>query len=140
MSDKALPSSKRLKLDVLTNEQQRFAVDFVDFMNESCTAFHAVDAAKRRLEASGFSRLSEDEPWDVTVGGKYFFTRNTTSLIAFTVGGAYQPGNGFTVMGAHSDSPCLKIKPVTCLTKGDALVLNTQVSSFIYDVIDHQSR
>ena len=108
-------------------EHQQFAEDFVGFMNEACTAFHAVEASKLRLHAAGFTALSERDSWDLQAGGKYFFVRNDTSLIAFTVGKNFSPKSGaYTVLGAHTDSPCLRIKPVACVTKGNALMLNTQ--------------
>jgi aspartyl aminopeptidase len=78
------------------------------------------------LLAANFTEVSEADVWDLQLGGRYFFTRNTTTIVAFTIGGAYEAGNGFTVVGAHTDSPCLRIKPVTTTTKSDALVLNTQ--------------
>jgi aspartyl aminopeptidase len=60
-------------------------------------------------------------------GGKYYFIRGGTTLIGFSVGLNFSSASGvFTVFGAHTDSPCLKIKPVTCFKKLDALVLNTQ--------------
>ena len=107
-------------------EGSSFAASFVDYINESCTAFHAIEATTKILVTAGFERIFENQEWNLSPSGKYFFTRNSTSVIAFTVGGAYLPGNGFTILGAHSDSPCLKIKPVTCLKKGEALMLNTQ--------------
>jgi aspartyl aminopeptidase len=115
--------------------------DFISFLNESCSAFHAIEAARKRLNAAGFIQLDETESWNLAAGNKYYFVRNGTTLIAFTVGDKYVPGNGFTVIGAHSDrfifdfstqlflflhSPCLKVKPVACSKKSEALVLNTQ--------------
>ena len=95
-------------------------------MNEACTAWHAVEACVVRLVDAGFERLFDGETWNLKPMGKYFFTRNGTCVFAFTVGGAYTAGNGFTIVGAHTDSPCFKIKPVACFKKDGSLMINTQ--------------
>ena len=102
--------------------------DFIDYLNESCTAYHAVDAARTRLIQANFTELDEKHitDWNLTPNGKYFFIRNGTTIIAFTIGNNYKPGQGFTVIGAHTDSPCLKVKPNACSAKSDSLMLNTQ--------------
>ena len=53
---------------------------------------------------AGFVQLSERQGWEgVAPGGRYFFTRNASTLVAFAVGAKYQPGNGFMMVGAHTD-------------------------------------
>lgn len=98
----------------------------MEFINNACTPYHAIEESRKILLDAGFEAISEGDRWNLSKGGKYFFTRNSTSIIAFTIGSNYTPGNGFTVAGAHSDSPCFRIKPVACSVKADALVLNTQ--------------
>lgn len=84
--------------------------DFLRFVDASPSPFHAVESAIRLLEIAGFVRIYEGDSWDsLTRGGKYFFTRNGSALVSFAVGGRYSAGNGFAVVGAHTDSPCLKV-------------------------------
>jgi aspartyl aminopeptidase len=63
------------------------------------------------LQSAGFERLDERSSWNhLSPGGRYYFTRNQSSLIAFAVGDKWMPGNGILVTGAHTDSPHLKVK------------------------------
>ena len=102
------------------------ASDLVAFLNASPTAFHAVEEAKNRLRSAGFDQLSEKEVWNLKAGKKYFFTRNHSTIVAFAIGQRYVAGNGFHIVGAHTDSPCLKLKPVTKVTKGGYLEVGVQ--------------
>ncbi|GMP34077.1 hypothetical protein CsSME_00007109 [Camellia sinensis var. sinensis] len=89
------------------------AADLVSFLNASPTAFHAVDEVKKRLSSAGYEQVSEREDWSLQAGKKYFFTRNYSTIVAFAIGKKYVAGNGFHIIGAHTDSPCLKLKPVS---------------------------
>ncbi|OVA15401.1 Peptidase M18 [Macleaya cordata] len=100
--------------------------DLLNFLNASPTAFHAVDEAKKLLKNSGFEQISEREDWKLQVGKKYFFTRNYSTIVAFSIGKKYVAGNGFHIVGAHTDSPCLKLKPVSKVTKGGFLEVGVQ--------------
>jgi len=86
-----------------------FVEDFLDFLGASPTPFHAVANMAARLEGAGFARLRESEPWQLDHGGRYYVIRNDSSLIAFTNTG--EAADGIRMVGAHTDSPCLKIKP-----------------------------
>jgi len=90
---------------------------FINFLNKSPTAFHVVESSKQLLKEAGFSELKISEPWKTAPMGKYFVTKNESTLIAFSVGGKYVHGNGFAVVGAHTDSPCLKMKLASKRTK-----------------------
>ncbi|KAL5543975.1 hypothetical protein UlMin_007759 [Ulmus minor] len=101
--------------------------DLLDFLNASPTAFHAVAEAKRLLQGvGGYEQVSEREDWKLEAGKKYFFTRNHSTIVAFAIGKKYVAGNGFHIVGAHTDSPCLKLKPVTKVTKGGYLEVGVQ--------------
>ncbi|EDQ89988.1 uncharacterized protein MONBRDRAFT_18914 [Monosiga brevicollis MX1] len=84
---------------------------FLQFVDASPSPFHAVEAAKTLLSENEFEELCEGDAWNIDKGGKYYFTRNQSTLVAFTVGEQWQPGHGFSIVGAHTDSPCLRVKP-----------------------------
>ena len=97
----------------------------IEFLNGSYTAFHAVENIKNRLVAEGFTPLSEGERWNIHKGGKYFVTRNDTSVIAFKV--PEKDYIGFNIVASHSDSPCFKIKENAEITQaGQYICLNTE--------------
>jgi aspartyl aminopeptidase len=79
------------------------------------TAYHAVASAAALFDEAGFTKIKEREDWTSTVkpGGKYYLTRNGSSIVAFAVGAKWRPGNPIGMIGAHTDSPCLRIKPVS---------------------------
>ncbi|KAK3040614.1 hypothetical protein RJ639_026935, partial [Escallonia herrerae] len=82
--------------------------------------------AKRRLKIAGYEQVSEREEWSLQPGKKYFFTRNYSTIVAFAVGKKYVAGNGFFIIGAHTDSPCLKLKPASKVSKAGYLEVGVQ--------------
>lgn len=86
------------------------------FLDRSPTPFHAIKESITRLEASNFKRLEESSStsWNIKAGESYYFTRNNSSIVAFSVGDQFdtEPSQGsIKIVAAHSDSPCLKIRP-----------------------------
>ena len=103
------------------------ALDLISFINASPSPYHAVLESVNRLERAGFTRVSEKEPhWTVTPGGKYYVTRGQSAFVAFAIGEDFAPGNGLTMSAAHSDSPCLRVKPKSTLEKGGYLSLGVE--------------
>jgi aspartyl aminopeptidase len=84
------------------------ARDAMDFIDDSPDPFHAVHTSAKALETAGFIEWKDSE---LVPGGKYYFTRNKSTLVAFAIGKNYKPGNGFKIIGSHTDSPNLKVKP-----------------------------
>lgn len=88
---------------------REFNEELIDFIDASPTPFHAVGWMAKKLDDNGFIALREDESWNLVEGKKYYVTRNDSSIIAFT----YPPFSerGYTIVGAHTDSPHLRLKP-----------------------------
>jgi len=82
----------------------------LDFLSHSPTPYHAVANSVEMLEMAGYCRLEESDAWGKLDRGRYFVTRNDSSLIAFNLDGCVET-QGFRLVGAHTDSPCLKVKP-----------------------------
>ncbi|PTU17554.1 hypothetical protein P175DRAFT_0535886 [Aspergillus ochraceoroseus IBT 24754] len=99
----------------LTKNLKQPALDFLSFVNASPTPFHAVQSAKCLLAKAGFQEIKEKDSWASTCrpGGKYYLTRNSSTIVAFAVGKKWKPGNPISMIGAHTDSPVLRIKPVS---------------------------
>ena len=87
------------------SEHIPFAEKACTFLTGSPDPYHAVENVIARLETAGFTRLSKREPFadNVEPGGTYFYTVNRTTLVAFGVGAKYKPGNGFKIIGGHTD-------------------------------------
>ncbi|KAJ3855652.1 aspartyl aminopeptidase [Lentinula lateritia] len=95
----------------------------LSFVNASPTPFHAVQTTVQRLEKVGFSKLKESDGWDKVVkpGGKYFFTRNQSTIVAFTTPQNWKQGAGLSIVATHIDSPNLRIRPISKRTKAGYL-------------------
>ena len=87
---------------------KEYANDILNLIDKSPTAFHVVENAKSILDSQGFTGLKESEVWKLEEGGKYYVTRNDSSIIAFMI--PNKDYKGFRIIASHSDSPCPKLK------------------------------
>ena len=107
--------------------QKKLAQELLDFINNSPTAFHATKTAVDILEKEGFKKLENNKKWDLVAGNKYYVEKNKSAFIAFAVGTGDISNNGFKVVGAHTDSPCFKIKPKCEISVENSYIkLNTE--------------
>ena len=96
----------------------------LDFIAEGTDCFHAISAIQKRLDNLGYICLSEGDVWQLQPDGKYYVTRNQSSLIAFRI--PKGDWNGFMMTASHSDAPTFKVKPHSELFEHGYLKLNTE--------------
>lgn len=105
--------------DDTQSARQNFNRRLLDFLGASPTPFHAVANMASRLQEAGFTRLVEQDLWQLERGQGYFTVRNGSSLIAWVQGASPLQENGLRMVGSHTDSPCLMVKPQPeLITKG----------------------
>lgn len=107
--------------------QSDFNQGLMQFIAASPTPFHATKNLAQFLQLAGFQRLQEDQPWQLSPGSRYFVTRNDSSIIAFVYGTKDLLDTGIRMLGAHTDSPCLRIKPRPELNRRSYYQLGVEV-------------
>lgn len=89
------------------------AKDLLAFIDASPTPYHAVEELARRLRDGGFTELDERESWTIAPGAKHYVVRGGGTVVAFVAGSEPPSHAGFLMLGAHTDSPNLRLKPVS---------------------------
>lgn len=92
-------------------DKTRLNEGLLAFLGASPTPFHAVREIALLAEQAGFQRLEEQDEWRLESAGKYYLTRNDSAIVAFDLAGRELEQVGLRMVGAHTDSPCLKVKP-----------------------------
>lgn len=107
-------SSHKQDVAAAAAEPESYTNPFLSFISDNPTVFHAVAYFESRLEAHGFTKLSERASWTEKLekGGKYYVVRNGSALIAFAIGNDYKRGNGVSMIASHVDALAAKLKPI----------------------------
>ncbi len=80
----------------------------LEFLQLSPTCFHAAETIESCLRENGYKQLQESQPWELEAGGKYYVTRNRSSILSFRI--PSKDFTGFQIAASHCDSPTFKIK------------------------------
>jgi len=106
--------------------------NLLSFIKNSPTSFHAISTIKKTLVRENYVELKENKPFEIVKGGKYYVTRNDSSIIAFKVGEELDK-YAFNIVASHSDSPMFKIKQEADLGGDGYAKLNAEVyGGFIF--------
>ncbi|MDO8947572.1 MAG: M18 family aminopeptidase [Desulfocapsaceae bacterium] len=108
-------------------QEDRFNQDFFQFLQTSPTPFHAVSFMAAKLRDAGFQQLFETDAWHLAPGNSYFIIRDNGALAAFTLASTNVQDQGFRIMGSHTDSPALQIKPLAGKTSHSFFQLGVEV-------------
>lgn len=84
----------------------------LSWLEKSTSNFLAAKTITEELKSKGFEEIQQNEEWKIKPGGKYYMVKNGSAVFAFTTGkGLSSFKNGSHLIAAHSDSPCLRLKP-----------------------------
>lgn len=103
------------------------AEKLIDILGECTCSFTTVKKAVKMLSEAGFTELKLNESWNIVYGGKYYINVYDSGLFAFTVGEDFQLQNGIRMAAAHTDHPCLYVKPHPEIKKDGYAGVNVEV-------------
>ena len=118
---------EEIQKNFIEMEVKSFAREVIEFIDESPSTYHVVKNCSDILDENGFERIMPREKWEIKKGGKYFLKKSSSTIIAFMVGEDFDVKNGFKIFGAHTDSPCFRIKPSPEIVTENVVRLNTEV-------------
>ncbi len=99
----------------------------LDYIDHSPSPWHAVSTTVEILQLHGFEELEENEDWPLRASGRYYTIRDQSSIIAFIAGTQPPSQSGYRIIGTHTDSPGLRIKPNPISQKGPWLRVGVEV-------------
>lgn len=108
-------------------QTDRMLKDLLQFMERATAPFQVVEESRRLLNEAGFEELELAAPWRLKRGGAYVVPVYGTTLFAFVVGGGYQAGGVIHAACAHTDHPCLRVKPKADMCSRGYMKLDVEV-------------
>lgn len=100
--------------------------ELIHFIKNATSPFHVVRESAKILEEAGFKNLDVTEKWTLEKGGSYYTAPFGTVLFAFTIPEDMKEGN-FRIAAAHTDHPCIRIKPIAEMLEGNYLKVDTGI-------------
>ena len=106
--------------------EKKMDKELMEFVDKTPNAYYCINNLKTKLLEEGYEELYENEPWNhISENGKYFVTKNDSSLIAFKINEELDNSTGFNIVATHSDSPSFTIKSHPEIFDNNYLKLNT---------------
>jgi len=115
------------EMDQLRAKGVAAAKRMLGFIDASPTPYHATENVAQQLREDGFELLSERDAWTLSPGDRRYVVRSSGTLIAFMVGKRSPAEAGFRIIGAHTDSPNLRVKPQPSINRKGYLQLGVEV-------------
>lgn len=111
----------------VTEAQKNRVRGLLEAIDLSPSPWHAVAHMQGVLLGNGYRELAEEQPWDLQADGRYYVIRGGSSLVAFVMGSQTPASAGYRILGAHTDSPGLRVKPNGAHASGGMTRLGVEV-------------
>ena len=110
----------------ILRDDDAYTDSLIDFVTASPSSYHAAAEVARRLEEAGFTRAEETVTWQEGLPRRGYVIRDG-AIAAWALPETLNPGAGVRIVGAHTDSPALKLKPAAALVRSGWQLINAEV-------------